>query len=295
MIRRWWLAAALSGALAACQPLPHPFADDPPPASLLTMRDALSVSIAPIEGKPEKTAAKLGPAMAKALRDRDVAASDKTASVDSYELSGSIRQVQAAQGKRGQAALVVLWQLRSAAGQRIGQRTERFEAAAQDWQAGSDEAIDKLAASSADQVVSLLHGEEAPPPETTQAVAMRLRIRNVTGATGDGKDSLTTAMAAVLKQGNIEVATDAAASADLYLDAEVTVAPPKAGKQHVKIVWHVVKASGGEVGTVGLENDVPAGLLNGPWGDIAYAIATSAQDGIAALVARTAPPQKGKS
>ena len=63
------------------------------------------------------------------------------------------------------------------------------------------------------------------------------------------------------------------------LDADVAVAKPKSGKQNVKIVWHVRRKDGGEIGTVGQENDVPAGLLDGAWGDVAYMVAVSAQDG----------------
>jgi hypothetical protein len=46
---------------------------------------------------------------------------------------------------------------------------------------------------------------------------------------------------------------------------------------------------------VGQENDVPTGLLDGPWSDVAYMVAASAQDGIMQPVARGAPPSPGKS
>ena len=41
------------------------------------------------------------------------------------------------------------------------------------------------------------------------------------------------------------------------------------------------------------ENDVPAGLLNGAWGDVAYTVALAAQDGIMQLIARGAPQMGG--
>ncbi len=63
------------------------------------------------------------------------------------------------------------------------------------------------------------------------------------------------------------------ANADLLLDAAVTVDKPEAGKQHVKIVWRVRRKDGSEIGTVAQENDVPAGLLDGAWGDVAYTVA----------------------
>ena len=97
----------------------------------------------------------------------------------------------------------------------------------------------------------------------------------------------------VLKRADLTVLDDANAKADLYLDGEVTVAPVKPDKQHVKVVWHVRRADGAEIGTVGQENDVPKGLLDGPWGDVAYSVAIAAADGLAQLIARGAP--EGKS
>src|SRR5260370_12652167 len=99
------LAALL--ATAGCQPLPHPFADDVPRrgASILDLRDSTSVAIAPIEGLPRATAEKLGPAMASALQEREIAASDKTASIGSSELVVRIQDIATAPGK---AAPVVL-------------------------------------------------------------------------------------------------------------------------------------------------------------------------------------------
>ena len=94
--------------------------------------------------------------------------------------------------------------------------------------------------------------------------------------------------------GGVEGA-DPQVKADLVLDADVAVAPPKAGKQHVKIVWRLRRKDGGEIGTVGQENDVPTGLLDGPWSDVAYIVAAAAQDGIMQLVARGIPQSAGKS
>jgi len=117
--------------LAACQPLPHPFADDAPRrgSPMLTLRDSASVTIAPIDGAPQATAEKLAPAMASALQQREIAASDKTASIGSYELVGRIEEMPPSGDK---VALVAIWELRDPAGKSLGERTERLEAPAQD-------------------------------------------------------------------------------------------------------------------------------------------------------------------
>jgi len=277
---------------AGCQPLPHPFANDVPRrgAPILDLRDSSSVAIAPIEGLPRATAEKLGPAMANALQEREIAASDKTASIGSYELVGRIQKMAPSQGK---AALAVLWELRDPSGQRVGERAERVDAPSDDWDTGSEDAVARLAAVSAARVAALIQDEA--PSETEIGGRTRLTIGAITGAPGDGDQALVSSITEILKKQDLAIVSDPQAKADIVLDAEIAVAKPKGGKQNVKIVWHVRRKDGGEIGTVGQENDVPAGLLDGAWGDVAYMVAVSAQDGIMELVARSAPQPAGKS
>ena len=288
--RRAGAAAALL--LAACQPLPHPFADDvPKPGSpMLTLRDSASVAIAPLKGGPQATAEKLAPAMAKALQKRDIAASDRTASIASYQLDGRIQGMPPADGKE---ALVALWELHDASGKLLGERAERIEATAGDWRQGKDDAVDRLAAASAEQIAAML--QDKAPVEAEEGGQTRLLVSGVEGAPGDGADALANAITELLKRQDIAIVSGPQAKADLLLDADVAVAKPESGKQHVKIVWHVRRKDGSEIGTVVQENDVPAGLLAGPWGDVAYTVAVAAQDGIMALIARGAPNSAGKS
>jgi len=284
------LAAAL--AAAACQPLPHPFAADAPrPGSpILTLRDSASVTIAPVQGTPRATAEKLGAAMASALQQLEIPASDKAASIGSYELVGRIAATPASAGK---TTLVAVWDLHEPSGLSLGERTERLEAPMRDWEEGAQGAVTRLTAASAARLAAMLQDEA--PAEAEAGGQTRLLISGVDGAPGDGTDSLPRAITEILRRQDIAIVTDPEAKADLVLRATVVVAKPKAGKQNVKIVWYVRRKDGGEIGTVDQENDVPAGLLDGPWGDVAYMVAVSAQDGIVQLVARGAVPPTGKS
>jgi len=284
------MAAAL--AAAACQPLPHPFAADVPrPGSpILTLRDSASVTIAPVQGAPRATAEKLGSAMASALQQLEIPASDKAASIGSYELVGKIAATPASAGK---TVLVAVWDLREPSGLSLGERTERLEAPMRDWEEGAQDAVTRLAAASAVRLAAMLQ-DEAPAGAETGGQT-RLLISSVDGAPGDGTDSLPRAITEVLRRQDIAIVTDPEAKADLVLRAAVVVDKPKAGKQNVRIVWYVRRKDGGEIGTVGQENDIPAGLLDGPWGDVAYMVAVSAQDGIMQLVARGTLPPTGKS
>ena len=285
------LAGVLVAMLAAaCQPLPHPFADDRPPAALLRVRDVAGVSVAPIAGKPQAAAKKLAAAVAKALLKHDIPASERTASLDSYQLYGQLLEEPAGQ-------IAAKWRLFDAKGHLVGERSAKIEAASADWAAAADPPIERLAGLTADAIAPLLE-DEAPAKsgaaaEADQGGRTRVALGKVEGAPGDGDESLANAVAAVLKRQDLAIVTGAQ-KPDLYVDAEVAVTPDKAGQQHVKILWRVRRADGAQIGTVGQENDVPKGLLDGPWGDVAYNIALAAGDGLMQLVARGAPPP-GKS
>jgi hypothetical protein len=287
--RRFRLAVLTAAALAAaCQPLPHPFAEDRPPASLLTMRDSAGVSVAPIEGEPSATAAKLSTAVASALLQREIPASDRTTSLGSYLLHGRIERARARDGK---TTLTAHWRLQNAAGEPVGERTAKLDAAAREWDTGDDQVVARLATASAAEIAPLLADEA--PAEAAGGGRTRVAIRPITGAPGDGAGSLSKAITTLLKRQDLTVLDDANAKADLYLEVEVTIAPVKPDKQHVKILWRVRRVDGAEIGTVGQENDVPKGLLDGPWGDVAYSVAIAAADGLVQLIARGAP--EGKS
>jgi hypothetical protein len=285
----------VAGWLVGCE-LPHPFESDRPPASMMAIRDSVPVAVAPVEGEPSGTANELGAAVAKALRDREIAASDRSVSPAGDTLHGTIARMQTSGGK---LTLRADWRLYDAAGELIGEHSEHVDAPAGEWDKGDKAAVARLAEASAAGLAGLIQ-DEAPKTAAAAATAgsddrIRVTVRKISGAPGDGDESLAKAVATVLQRQDVDIVDEGKGKADLYLDGEVVVAPQKGGQQHVKIVWHVKRADGVEIGTVGQENDVPKGMLDGPWGDLAYNVAVAAGDGIAQLVAQGAPERKGTS
>ncbi len=278
---------ALAVLPVGCQPLPHPFADDRPPAELLTLRDSAGVSVAPVEG-PAAVAEKLGAAVVGGLLKRDIPASDKTTSLGSYVLHGGLVE---SPPDKGSATITAYWRLLDAKGHLVGEYSTRADAKTAEWQSGDAKPIEKLAAASVTGLAPLIEGE-APTQAAKEAVdagRIRVAVHPLSGAPGDGGKSLANAVETVLQRQELAIVTGDQ-KADLVIDGEVSVAPLKADKQHVKILWRVRRADGAEIGTVGQENDVPKGLLEGPWGDLAYSVALAAGDGLLQLVARGAPP-----
>jgi hypothetical protein len=274
-------------AVAACQPLPHPFADDRPPAALLRVPDSIDIAVGDFAGEPRATAVKLSTAIASELLKHDIAASAMATSHLGYTLDGRIEQGPV---KAGAATVTVSWRLRDPAGRIVIEHRTELSGSVGDWQQGADTQVGRLAAAGAEVLASLI--TDTTPKEQLQASGrVRVAIRKIGGAPGDGNDSLAASMTAVLRRADIELVDAAAGKPDLDVDANVSV-DAKGDKQHVKIVWRVLRAGGAEIGTVEQENDLPRGRLDGAWGDIAYSVAIAAGGGIMQLVDRGAPPAK---
>jgi hypothetical protein len=110
-----------------------------------------------------------------------------------------------------------------------------------------------------------------------------LRLIPVRGAPGDGNRSLTDRMRDRLAGFGFAV-QDQAEGAGFAVSGEVAIAPAGRGLQRVEIVWTVSRRDGQDLGRVLQLNEVPAGSLNGLWGDVAFVVAEEASGGIRDVV-----------
>jgi hypothetical protein len=267
---------ALFLALAGCQPLPQPFAEDAPPpdAPIMTLKDSAGIVVQPIEGGP----APLAEAMADALRNADVPASTQNSNRGSYVLAGTA-EVRPLSGDH--ARITLHWELREPGGGEAGTYDQATESSAARWRAGDATLLKELVAAAAPAIAEMLQEEGAVGVDTEQRVA----VQPVTGAPGDGARSLARAMELALRQASISVAEGAAPAGKHFTVAgKVTMAPAAEGKQKVTVSWTLLGPDGSQIGQVNQENAIAAGSLDGHWGDVAYAVAKSAAGGIVALL-----------
>lgn len=115
-------------------------------------------------------------------------------------------------------------------------------------------------------------------------------VPSVSGAPGDGRVSLTTALRNALKRNGIILANRPSAAAYQVI-GKVAVGKVSAGQQQITIDWHVKDPKGNALGTVSQKNKIPQGSLNGPWGKTATAAAGAAAQGILKLLPK--PPHSG--
>jgi hypothetical protein len=264
--------------LAACQPLPHPFAEDValPGSPVLTPRDGAGVVVAPVAGAPA-----LAEAIASALRDAEIPASAAgDGNKGSYHLFAATSD-QPQSG--GRSSVIVAWELHAAGGNRIGQGTADVEAPSDAWRQGDQALVRDVANKAAPAIAQLVQDE---PPKAVALAEPLLAVRKVTGAPGDGGRALPRAMDFALRRVHVAVAEKADGRESFVLTGRVELSPPASGHQHVKVNWALLRADGSQIGEINQENAVPAGSLDGPWGDIAFAVANAAAPGVAQLIQR---------
>jgi hypothetical protein len=111
-------------------------------------------------------------------------------------------------------------------------------------------------------------------------------VPSVTGAPGDGSQSLTGAIQRELSKNGVSLTT--AASAQTYkVEGKVAMGQGKDGKQPIQIDWSVYDPKGKKLGTVSQKNEVPQGSLDGSWGKTAEAAAQAAAQGIVKLLPKS--------
>lgn len=270
----------LALAAAACQPLPQPFAELRPAHNpLLVLPDSVGVTLPPISGLDGPSNDAIANALVTQLQERNVPAMRDGGTRASYVLAAAASQAPA--NASGVVATAVTWHLvQDGKTFLVIERRLRLKNGAP-----LPDDVPMLAAIAAD-VARVMQAESpaaiagsGPPP------AMRIAVPEIDGAPGDGSRSLAAAMTGFLRSKGLRAdPASAAKEGALKLAGMVTISRPLNGQQTVEIVWSLIDTKGREIGNVRQRNPVPAGSLDGKWGEIADFAAEAAADGVLALI-----------
>jgi hypothetical protein len=157
------------------------------------------------------------------------------------------------------------------------------------WANADSALLDQVAAEAAPRIGAVLTSirvaHDKADPHSLYNRAAKVEVMDVTGAPGDGNQSLTQQMRARLAVlGPVVLTTPT--GADFVVQGQVKVVPIPQAKERVEIQWIIKTASGDERGRVVQLNEIPAGTLAHYWGDVAVVVATEASNGVNDVILR---------
>lgn len=281
-----------------------------------------TLALAPVVGVPDKVSSELTQSMVAAGKDRNLTIiPGKAGSDDAYTLRGYLI---ASPDRRG-SKISYIWDVSDAEGTRVTRVTgeETVSRRGGDpWSGVNSTVIRSIAAASTSKLAAELPGGRsrsssppvaaAPSPSSSSSSSARsaavagsaaatsaaatwsapqttpkgVVVAPVSGAPGDGRRSLTTALKKKLYGKGVKLANGT--TTNVYtVQGIVKLTSAGAGKEKIRIDWQVLDPGGKRVGTVSQQNTIPKGSLNGPWGAIADAAAAAAADKIVKLIPKS--------
>ncbi|HET6605461.1 MAG TPA: hypothetical protein VFG62_02250 [Rhodopila sp.] len=270
--------------LSACGDLPEPFLGNPgatarrlakPPAPLLAVTPGTDTLLT------DKANQDLADQMAKALQATEVPAMVRTKPEKTdWRLVTTAKQA----NNMVSPQFTVVNPDGKEEGKAVGEPVPVAE-----WASASPQMLQQIAAEAAPRVGAVLTSirvaHEKADPNSLYNRQAKVMVAEVTGAPGDGNDSLTRQMRARLAVlGPIVLTTPT--DADFIVKGKVAVAPLPAHKERVEIQWSVTNPAGDERGKVVQLNEIPAGTLDHYWGDVAVVVAAEASNGVNDVIRR---------
>ena len=265
----------LALALAACQSHPQPFEDDNKAANpLLFLAGRGGILVMPIEGTPDPQA--LARAVAEELERREIPASTVRMSKETTSLIGAAKQ-RPFDASRDE--IEIDWRYQDAAGKTVGTETGRWLVPGEAWRRADPGALLGLAMATGPSLAALVEGDRKGGLEQPRHVI----VYPVDGAPGDGKTALKRAMESALERRKVKLDTEAV-EGTLVVLGSVRISPAETGQERIQISWSVINNEGKSLGVIDQENTIPAGSLDGTWGDVAAAVADAAAGGLIELM-----------
>ncbi len=266
------------GALAACGPVPRPFAHQGGPERsnpLIEVPAGLAVRVDPPGGMKPGLARTAAGVIAQRLKKAEVPATTDPAFSASLVLSGvALPPAGTETGLAGK----IRWRLTAPSGDVVSEFVQLVRGSRQDWEEG-DPALGRVIGSGAVGPILGSIGGAGPAAAEAPAALRRVRIAGVSGAPGDGDTALADAVRRALLRHGARI-VGAEGESDYQIVGQVDLTPPSGGRQDITIRWVVNGADGSELGDIVQRNAIRTGALDRPWGAVAGVIAAAAGPGI---------------
>ncbi len=192
---------------------------------------------------------------------------------------------------RANERLLISWEVISPSGALRGETRQDLVAPVGAWANGDPRVLLAVAQDAAPKLAPLVSG---PDPTATSALAAAptnqpvplIAVGTIQGAPGDGDQRLGEAIQTLLVQQGFRLMPEPAPNL-LLVEGQIKVGISIDDQQKVSLSWIVREGlDGAELGTVTQENLVPAGSLDGAWGQTAVYAAEGAVQGILDVLRR---------
>lgn len=271
---------------------------------------AVAINLSPIIGAPGTVTGKLSQKLESELANRNI-------NVVKGQASYKLRGIVSALSENKLAKIAYIWDLNDGAGKRqqriAGEAIASPGSATDPWAGVSDRVLSEIASTTAEQLASWIaknggglaaaNAPAAPSvaanripadgPASTASTGNRAVKRDylamvvpVTGAPGDGSESLTRAMRDRLRAKGIKLTSQATDSV-YQIRGTVKVGDAASGQQPIQIDWRIYAPNGKRLDGIVQKNKLPAGTLDGAWGQIADLAAEGAADDIILVLSKS--------
>ncbi|MGE3333913.1 MAG: hypothetical protein AB7I36_09730 [Rhodospirillaceae bacterium] len=270
--------------LAACGEVGRPFLGAPQATAnnpLIDIPTAVGIAVVPVRGLPDT----LNMAISRATADRLQALEIPAEAVPTnaglgFTLEGTAET--AAPTPAGHT-VSIFWVLKSRRGAVSGTHRQNVLIPNDAWQKGDGPTTTLIGGDAATAIAALL-GADTPVASVGAKPAIPLptvSVKPVEGAPGDGRESLRLAVIQILNEQGVRRDD---VMPDITLTCDMKSTPATDGLQQVEIVWQARTKEGADLGTMRLDNTIPNGALDGPWGPTAFAIADAARADLMRLI-----------
>lgn len=279
--RSFWLCLSLFLTLTACG-LPQPFVSSDSSRASNTRLDLgarAQLLVTPVVGVPGANGSRLfTDVLIGALRDRDIPAFGRAQDKQMPLLAG---QVQEAPGEGSTFIVTFSWSLISPTSG-VSKSFKTFHTIeGLDWLQRDPEAMASLSR----EVAASIDAQLAP--QSLAADLSGVYLHPLDGLSGDGNQSLYTALRHELEKQAVAVVTERGLAA-VEIKFTGSVVPLPNGADLVSLLWEVYHVGGDQdgvrIGQIDLANPVPDGLADGGWGNLATAAAQGSAEGIFQLL-----------